>query len=242
MRLKFYAAATKREEEPSAKDLVTILPNEPTGATHVHATIDDSADEHDFRPVSEVNNEEMLRADYEKLRVAYELSKSGVSLNLKDLLERTLDVAFSVLPADNGLILLIDGETGVLSPHTVKHKDSGASPKEIVLSHTIINQVLNDRTSVLLSDAFLDPRFSGAQSIISQGIRSAMCVSAGREQHRVWRDAPGLAAAHRCVRRKGSSASQVARQSGRGRDLEHAADAPGRRGRSNPRSAVALFA
>jgi transcriptional regulator with GAF, ATPase, and Fis domain len=70
----------------------------------------------------------------------------------------------------------VDPETGVLLPHTVKRRDPDSKQSEIVLSSTIVNQCINDRTSILLSDAVLDPRFSGAQSIIAQGIRSAMVV------------------------------------------------------------------
>ena len=44
------------------------------------------------------------------------------------------------------------------------------------LSTTIIDQVLRDKAAVLSSDASVDSRFSGAHSIIMQGIRSSMAV------------------------------------------------------------------
>lgn len=162
----------------SVRDLVTILPQEPAGATHIHAKLEHHDDEQtSFRPAAEVADPEALKRDYEKLRVAYELSRVGLTLDFSVLLQKTLDEAFKLLPADNGVILLVDPETGVLIPHTIKQREGlPGGQQEIVLSSTVVNQVINDRASVLLSDAILDPRFSGAQSIISQGIRSAMVV------------------------------------------------------------------
>jgi adenylate cyclase len=175
MRLVFKTPSSD-DAKNSVKDLVTILPAGPVGTTHIHATIEDKQEDLDFQPSASIGDIDVLRRDYDKLRIAHELSRMGLTLDFSILLSRTLDVAFSILPADNGVIMVVDPETGVLLPHTVKRREPQGQPQEIVLSSTIINQVINDRTSVLLSDAFLDPRFSGAQSIISQGIRSAMVV------------------------------------------------------------------
>jgi adenylate cyclase len=160
----------------SVRDLVTILPQDPAGATHIHAKLEDQPADLDFSPVAEVHDTEVLKRDYEKLRLTHELSRIGLTLDLSTLLSKTLDVVFSILPADNGVILLVDPDTNMLSPHTVKQRATGKAPQEILLSSTILNQVLHDRSSVLSSDAFLDPRFSGSQSIISQGIRATMVV------------------------------------------------------------------
>ncbi|MBI2373283.1 MAG: FHA domain-containing protein [Deltaproteobacteria bacterium] len=176
MRLRFASSKKSGEKGESPKELVTILPvsSEPSGVTHIHATIADH--DEDFRPADDIHDVEILKADYEKLRVAHELARVGLDMNVSTLLKKTLDVAFSLFPCDNGVVLLVDPDNGQLIPHTVKRRDAGVKHQEIVLSSTIINQVLNNKTSILLSDAFLDPRLQAAQSIISQGIRSAMTV------------------------------------------------------------------
>ncbi len=161
------------EDQDSARDLVTILPQEPAGATHIHAKLKN--EELDFKPVSEVEDLEVVKRDYEKLRLTHELSRIGLTTDLSVLLSKTLDVVFSMLAADAAVIMLVDEETNTLVPHTLRQRDTNGK-REIVLSSTIVNQVLHDRSSVLSSDAFIDPRFSGSQSIIAQGIRSAMCV------------------------------------------------------------------
>jgi adenylate cyclase len=172
MRLVFLIESGEGKRE-SVRDLVTILPQDPAGTTHIHAKIEE--DEEDFQPVSEVTDVEVLKRDYEKLRLTHELQRIGLTTDLSVLLNRTLEVVFSMLKADNALIMLVDEETNTLVPHTVKQRGSG-DKQEILLSSTIVNAAIQERASVLSSDAFLDPRFSGSQSIIAQGIRAAMCV------------------------------------------------------------------
>jgi len=70
-------------------------------------------------------------------------------------------------------LLLDDG--GDLQPRCVRTK-KGDPGEEVALSSTIIAQVLRERSAVLSSDARVDARFKGAQSIIMQGIRSSMAV------------------------------------------------------------------
>ena len=115
----------------------------------------------------------MLRRDYEKLRLANELGRSiGLEVNLELLLEQIIMKAFELIPADRGVILLM--EDGVPSPKIAKTRDG--KNEQIVLSKSILNEVVTNKASVLSSDATMDSRFSAAHSIIMQGIRSTMTV------------------------------------------------------------------
>ena len=174
MRLQFVVQVAD-DPRTSVRDLVTILPQDPAGSTHIHAKLEEEEEE-DFKPVSEVSDIEVLKRDYEKLRLSHELARIGLTTDLAKLLQSTLDVVFSMFPADNAVIMLVDEDTNTLVPHTVRQRHGGNDKQEILLSSTIVNGALQERASVLSSDAFLDPRFSGAQSIIAQGIRAAMCV------------------------------------------------------------------
>lgn len=160
--------------EDSIRDLVTILPQSTSSSTHIHAKLQQGRQ--DFRPAAEVTDLEELRRDYEKLRMSHELSRVGLTPDLNKLLPITLDMVFSMFPADNAVIMLVDEDTNTLVPHTVRQRDGHASSEGIVLSSTMVNGAIQERTSILASDAFLDPRFSASQSIIAQGIRAAMCV------------------------------------------------------------------
>ena len=130
----------------------------------------------DFLPEKQIFDTETLRRDYEKLRIGHELGRAIVGiLDLDELLPRILDKSFELLPADRGVILLYD-EGQKLVPRYVKHKSGKGSDEQIVLSKTVLSDVEQNKKAMLSSDATMDSRFSGAHSIIMQGIRSTMCV------------------------------------------------------------------
>ena len=127
----------------------------------------------EFVAEKEIFDVEVLRRDYEKLRLAHELGRSiGLEVNLDVLLEKIIMKAFELIPADRGVILLM--ENGVPTPKIAKTRDG--KNEQIVLSKSILNEVVQHKASVLSSDATMDSRFSGAHSVIMQGIRSTMTV------------------------------------------------------------------
>jgi adenylate cyclase len=161
-----------KSPEEQALQRVTIAPG--MTESHIQQRIAAEPDT-GFLPEKELFDEKLLRRDYERLRIAHELARSvGNELDLDTLLQKILDKAFELLPADRGVILLMD-EQGKPVPRVAKQKQK-ASAEEIVLSNSIINEVIREKQAVLSSDATIDSRFSGAHSIIMQGIRSTMCV------------------------------------------------------------------
>jgi adenylate cyclase len=160
-------------ETEESLNRVTIAPS--SLESIVRHKVDVAQANRDFLPEKQLFDVEHLRRDYEKLRIAHELGRAIVGvLDLEQLLPRILDKAFDLLPADRGVILLYDQE-GKLTPRYVKHK-SGRDDDQIVISKSIIAEVEQQKKAVLSSDATMDSRFSGAHSIIMQGIRSTMCV------------------------------------------------------------------
>lgn len=132
--------------------------------------------EQNFLPERLVQDNDALRRDYEKLRASYEVMRSiGTTLDVDKLLEKIVDTAFQLLPADRGVVLLYD-ETKTLKPRCVRTRRQQTEDSNVVLSTTIIEEVLRDKAAVLSSDASMDSRFQGAHSIIMQGIRSTMAV------------------------------------------------------------------
>jgi adenylate cyclase len=127
----------------------------------------------EFLPEREIQNVESLRADYEKLRLAHELGRSiGLEVDIDALLEKIIMKAFDLIPADRGVILLMEPDGP--KPRVAKTRD-GRNEK-ILLSRSILSEVVQHKTAVLSSDASADSRFQGARSIIMQGIRSTMTV------------------------------------------------------------------
>ena len=142
--------------------------------SHVRAKLAQQA-ELNFVPERLVMDAAAVRRDYEKLRVSFELTRAiAGELDVDRLLAKILTAALQLLSADRGVVLLLD-KYEKLQPRCIRTKH-GEGGEEVVLSQTIINEVLRDRSAVLSSDASIDSRFKGAQSIIMQGIRSSMAV------------------------------------------------------------------
>lgn len=131
-------------------------------------------EEAEFRPVEKMNDLQQLRQDYEKLRIANEFHRLvGLERDLSSVLDKILAVAFQLLAADNAVIFLTDNAGG-LSPQAIKRrKETG---DELLVSDTVLKRVAETRSAVLTADAILDSRFSSSESIVAQGIRSAMAV------------------------------------------------------------------
>jgi adenylate cyclase len=151
---------------------VTIAP----GFTDSHIRQRIQASTGDFMPEKQLQDEKVLRRDYERLRIGHELARAvGSELDLDKLLEKILDKAFELVGADRGAILLDKKGTGEMEAAKVKTR-SERSDQNIVLSRTVMQEVMNNKAAVLSSDATMDSRFSGAHSIIMQGIRSTMTL------------------------------------------------------------------
>jgi adenylate cyclase len=161
-------------DKPKVPDLmgkVTIAP----GLTESHIRQKITAATGDFMPEKQVADEAALRRDYERLRIGHELARAvGSELDLDKLLPKILEKAFELVGADRGAIMLID-DSGELVSRFVKTR-SERGDTNIVLSRTVIAEVTTNKAAVLSSDATMDSRFSGAHSIIMQGIRSTMTV------------------------------------------------------------------
>ncbi|MFC1654724.1 adenylate/guanylate cyclase domain-containing protein, partial [Myxococcota bacterium] len=165
---------------PSGASGISIVPTE--GEVQASLVCEPGS----FRPEREVQDERELRADYERLRVAYLFNLyMGRERDERALLKNILNVAFELLPADRGAILYRDTEGAPLTPAVSRHRDrdEGVAPKgtgpegpEIVIPDSILKKAVEERSAVLSGDAMVDRRFAGADSVVSENIRSAMCV------------------------------------------------------------------
>lgn len=126
-----------------------------------------------FLPANDIKDIAVLKADYEKLRIAHELSQRlSFDTDLDTLLQKIVDEAFQLIRADRAVILLMDPEKDEFVARYVRQKRD----EEIKLSKSILDEVRMKKRAVLSSDAMVDERFKAAKSIIMQGIRSTMCV------------------------------------------------------------------
>jgi signal transduction histidine kinase len=128
-----------------------------------------------FARGSDIDDAAVLRRDYEKLRVAYELSRAiGAEQDLDALLARIVAASVELVSADRGALLLLHPLTGSVVGRAAFDAAGGAG--EVSVSTTVFQEVVNTRTAVLCADAGTDDRFSRSSSVFSEGIRSVICV------------------------------------------------------------------
>lgn len=92
-----------------------------------------------------------------------------------ELYEPILDLVDTALEPERSFILLL--EAGRPDPVIVASRIKG-KPSEggLCLSRTMVNRVIEQRTSFLTTDPINDPNFDGALSMVSQSIRTAVAA------------------------------------------------------------------
>ena len=92
--------------------------------------------------------------------------------NLDALLSKLLELVFEVFDPDRGVVLLFDQkEGGELIPQV-----SLPAGTRFTISRTIVNHAIDNRVSLLVSNAGADERFAEAESICAQSIQAAVCA------------------------------------------------------------------
>lgn len=160
------------EAEPKLRrSSVTIMGPSPIEHTQVLATVDLEA----LKPGSDIDELEVLRGRYDRVRTAFEAVGSLIeTTDIAVMCKKILDVAFKLVNAETGAVLLFDEQEN-LQPWASRGKTPADKP-EIVISRTIVDQVIKDKKAVLASDALTDSRWSRSESVVLSGMRSLMCV------------------------------------------------------------------
>ena len=98
------------------------------------------------------------------------------SLQLDDVLRIVMDTIVRLTGAERGFLMLSDDQ-GELSIHIARNwEQETLEASDTTLSRTVVNWVLDEGQPVLTTNALQDPRFDTQESIISQNLRSILCV------------------------------------------------------------------
>ncbi len=173
--------------------------NKPLGNTQMVMSADQiidrgsarASDSGEFVSVGQIGNittdDEVkeLRRKAQILEMLYEMSKSlGTVFDLKEIFVKATDLVFRVTPSERVVALLadetLDGKILDYSLYTIAAKTRGVSNDEMAenlsVSKTITQKVMREKVALLSQDAKSDKEFSGAESIVSQGVRSTICA------------------------------------------------------------------
>jgi sigma-B regulation protein RsbU (phosphoserine phosphatase) len=128
----------------------------------------------DIKTRPSIDPEELLRQN----RVLEVLSQAARSLlahrPLPDLFEDVLNLLFAAVPCERAAILLLEGQPP--EPAVKASRSRGGQPLLSKVSRSIARRVLERRETMLLPNLLEDAAFSTQDSILSTGIRSALCA------------------------------------------------------------------
>jgi PAS domain S-box-containing protein len=97
-------------------------------------------------------------------------------LKLDDVLRIVMDTIVRLTGAERGFLMLRDSQ-GNMSIHVARNWERETlEVSEFALSRTVVNQVINEGRPVLTTNAQQDPRFDNQESVITQNLRSILCV------------------------------------------------------------------
>ncbi|HLQ62659.1 MAG TPA: adenylate/guanylate cyclase domain-containing protein [Candidatus Acidoferrales bacterium] len=106
-------------------------------------------------------------------QVAAELTSS---LDLDEVLAKVMDRVIDLMKAARGFIVLVDQETNTMSVRVSRGEADEEKSKQFLGSKTVVEQVVVAGQAVVSTDASLDERFKGQQSVILQNLRSIIAV------------------------------------------------------------------
>jgi adenylate cyclase len=109
-------------------------------------------------------------------KLFYEVARDlSSSLELEVVLRNVMDKVISLMKASRGFIVLVDA-TGTMSVQISGGDADPEKSKQFLGSRTVIEQVVITGQAVVSTDASLDDRFKGQQSVILQNLRSIIAV------------------------------------------------------------------
>ena len=98
--------------------------------------------------------------------------------SVEALFDSILSAILEVTGGDRAAILIRppDGSTTDVDMVAVRTRDEAKGSGQVLLSRTVVNDVLEKGISAFTDDALADERYGGGESIVQQRIRSVMCA------------------------------------------------------------------
>lgn len=99
------------------------------------------------------------------------------SLELDQVLEEVMDTVIKLTGAERAYLMLRDQDTGELSMAIARNWDRETLTEgDAVFSRSVVMSALEQGTPIVTTNAQLDARFQNAMSIVSNNMRSILCV------------------------------------------------------------------
>ncbi len=113
----------------------------------------------------------------------YELARDlSSSLELDVVLRKVMDRVITLMKAARGFIVLVDPVTNTMSVQMSSGEADEEKARQFLGSKTVIEHVVRTGQAVVSTDASIDDRFKGQQSVIMQNLRSIIAVLSSKRR------------------------------------------------------------
>lgn len=113
-----------------------------------------------------------------RLEMLYRVSQSiSASLELEEVFNRVMDAVIELTGAEHGYILLLDPDTQQIEVAAARAlAGADLAEADAAFSRTVLRTVVEQDAGLLTTDARVDPRFAGQESVILNELRSILCA------------------------------------------------------------------
>jgi signal transduction histidine kinase len=128
--------------------------------------------------LEEVSQDIDISQEQSRLAALYRVSQVlGASLDLDEVLTQAMDAVIGLTGAERGFLVLLEGESGEWKLRAARnYSQETLQSKDMEVSRSVINAVIDAGQGLITTDAQSDPRFSERESVIFFALRSIMCA------------------------------------------------------------------
>jgi signal transduction histidine kinase len=129
------------------------------------------------KDLSQLSSDLDQKAEAQRLAALYRVSHFlGTSLDLDEVLTQVMDAVIELTGAERGFLMLIDPDTKNLDLRAARNIERETlKRKDMEISRTVIQSVVESGEGVVTTDAQSDPRFADHESVVSFSLKSLIC-------------------------------------------------------------------
>ncbi|MFQ6097341.1 MAG: FHA domain-containing protein, partial [Armatimonadota bacterium] len=168
---------SEAELQRHAERSVNIVPDEQVeGKMEVARTLDPQTIRAGWAQAAETDQATISKLQ-RTLTVFHQVAEAlGGKLDRTEVLNTIMDALMKAVPAERGFLFLVDEQAKTLTPRVVQTRSGVSEDEQIAVSRAIVSKAVDERVSLLISDALADERFKARDSVVDFKIRSALCV------------------------------------------------------------------
>ena len=121
-----------------------------------------------LRKTEQMIEQQMATQSGGRLEALYRVSQMlGASLDLNEVLNQVMDAVISLTGAERGFLMLLNADNGELDLRAARNiEQETLNRKDMEISRTVVQTVVDSGEGVVSTDAQKDPRFAGQDSIV----------------------------------------------------------------------------